>query len=74
MNLVSLAYIGLGELFLALGVSSAYTSAIGFFSAAAIASTYQDKIYKALKKKNGGNGQPEYRVRHPSRSLHIARS
>lgn len=36
-------------------------SAIGFFSAAFTAATQQDRIYKYLMRRNGDNGQPEYR-------------
>lgn len=36
-------------------------SAIGFGSAALTAATQQDRIYKYLARKNGDNGQPEYR-------------
>lgn len=45
-------------------VGLAYTGmAIGFWGAASIAATFQDKIYKRLSKRHGDNGRPEYRVR-----------
>ncbi|GAA5827948.1 hypothetical protein JCM11251_005660 [Rhodosporidiobolus azoricus] len=42
-----LPYIGLG---------------IGFLSSAFTAATFQDRIYKALSKRYGSNGEPEYRL------------
>ncbi|GAA5909400.1 hypothetical protein JCM6882_000972 [Rhodosporidiobolus microsporus] len=42
-----LPYIGLG---------------IGFLSAAFTAATFQDRIYKALSRRYGNNGEPEYRL------------
>ena len=36
--------------------------AFGFLSAAAVASTYSDRIYKHCCKRYGNDGQPEYRL------------
>jgi len=46
-GVLSLAYVGLG---------------CGSLSAATFAAIYQDKIYKYFKKRNGGEGRPEYRL------------
>jgi hypothetical protein len=47
-GVISLSYVGLG---------------VGSLTAAAIAATCQDKIYKRLSRRKGDQGQPEYRVR-----------
>jgi hypothetical protein len=43
-------------------VPSPFCAGLGFFTAAFIASNSQDKIYGYLSRRNGDNGQPEYRV------------
>ncbi|ODN97381.1 hypothetical protein L198_03945 [Cryptococcus wingfieldii CBS 7118] len=47
LGTMGLAYISLG---------------LGFLIAAAVTSTFQDRIYKHLSKVNGDKGQPEYRL------------
>jgi hypothetical protein len=53
----------LAEMGPAVGEECTDRAAIGFFSAVVTASRVQDKIYVRLKERNGGKGQPEYRVR-----------
>jgi DHA1 family multidrug resistance protein-like MFS transporter len=65
---LSLAYVGLGKYRLGNHICHGHAcghtdkTGIGATFATLVAANCQDRIYKYMKKRNGGEGQPEYRV------------